>query len=190
MKSHAQSLHLVLGPDAAATAIADAAIECEVLSLFDECAGGLQRYVRALGLPAGVADDVIQETFLALFTHLRLGRPRHQLRGWLYVVAHNQALKQRALAKRWQSLDPASGAALRLADTRPDAAQTLIARERRGRLRAVVRALPERDRLCLHLRSEGLNYRQIASTLNVSLGAVAKSLARAFDRLVASEARR
>ena len=40
-----------------------------------------------------------------------------------------------------------------------------------------------RERLCLFLRAEGLPYRDIAKALDVSLGAVAKSLARTMTRL-------
>ena len=55
--------------------------------------------------------------------------------------------------------------------------------EQRRRLRAVFRALPERDRQCLSLRAQGLRYREIAKALGISLGAVAKSLAHAVMRL-------
>jgi len=48
----------------------------------------------------------------------------------------------------------------------------------------VIRALPPRDRRCLLLRAEGLRYRDIADTLGMSLGGVAKSLARSIARLV------
>ena len=48
----------------------------------------------------------------------------------------------------------------------------------------VVQALPARDRRCLLLRAEGLRYRDIANTLGMSLGGVAKSLARSIGRLV------
>ena len=43
---------------------------------------------------------------------------------------------------------------------------------------------PDRDRRCLLLRAEGLRYRDIAGTLGMSLGGVAKSLARSIARLV------
>ncbi len=48
------------------------AIELEVLRLFDDCSPSLVRYVRAGGLSADAADDVVQEAFLALFRHLCL----------------------------------------------------------------------------------------------------------------------
>jgi RNA polymerase sigma-70 factor, ECF subfamily len=59
----------------------------------------------------------------------------------------------------------------------------LRARQHRTRLRACVLALPERHRQCVILRAEGLRYREIASVLGISLGAVAKSLAQAIWRL-------
>src|SRR5215210_887934 len=71
------------------------AAEREVLSLFDDCAGGLRRYLGSFGLGEEATEDVVQEVFLALFRHLLLGRPRTNLRGWLFQVGHNLALKQR-----------------------------------------------------------------------------------------------
>ena len=57
-----------------------ASAQNEVLRLFDECAPGLRRYVSAFGLAVEVTEDVVQEVFLQLFRHLRLGRSRANLR--------------------------------------------------------------------------------------------------------------
>jgi RNA polymerase sigma-70 factor (ECF subfamily) len=166
----------------------DAAVQAEVLRLFDECADGLRRYALAFGLTPAASEDIVQEAFLSLFRHLRLGRSRENLRGWLYRVVHNLALKQRERGRRWLSVD-AGALAIRLEDPEVNPEERLAEAQRRDRLRAVARALPERDRRCLYLRAEGLNYRDIAGTLGVSLGSVAKSLARAFERLHHSESR-
>jgi len=80
----------------------------DVLRLFDECASGLRRYVASFGLPAEVTEDVVQEVFLQLFRHLRLGRSRANLRGWIFRVGHNLALKQRAKVAR-RTLDLSLG---------------------------------------------------------------------------------
>jgi RNA polymerase sigma-70 factor (ECF subfamily) len=56
-------------------------------------------------------------------------------------------------------------------------------------LQAVVRALPENDQHCLRLRSEGLRYREIATVLGMSLGAVSISLTRSLARLVRADGR-
>ena len=68
-------------------------VEAEVLALVDECGAPLLRYVGAFGVSAHDTEDVVQDVFLSLFRHVQLGRPRTNLRGWLFKVAHNLALK-------------------------------------------------------------------------------------------------
>jgi len=158
--------------------------EPEVLALFDRCAPQLLRYVSSLGLSAEETEDVVQEVFLALFRHLRLGRDASNLTGWLFRVAHNLALRQRHKIRRRRAQDSGDDTLLRQhIDPAPDPETRLAQSERRRRLRAVVDALPERERRCLFLRAEGLSYRDIGAALCVSLGTVAKSLGRAMTRL-------
>ena len=183
------SMELPLAIELGDVPVADAHLQLLILRLFDEHAAGLRRYALSFGLPPAAAEDVVQDAYLALFAHLRLGRSREHLRGWLYRVTHNLALKHRARAKRWQPADGASARVLMAVDPAANPEERLAAAQRRRRLRAVARALPARDRQCLSLRAEGLNYRDIATVLGVSLGSVAKSLARAFARLAGSEAR-
>src|SRR5271170_4065083 len=77
------------------TAIPGIAIEEEVMLLFDQLRNRLLRYVLSLGVHAHDGEDIIQEVFLSLFRHLQLGRSRSNLRGWVFRVAHNLALKHR-----------------------------------------------------------------------------------------------
>ena len=157
-------------------------VEREVLCLFDDYQRPLMRYAASFGLSRQEAEDVTQEVFLSLFRHLLLGRSRSNLPGWLFQVAHNVALKQRRRRRHWWSsladgstaddrIDPAANPEDRLADT-----------DQQRRWQRVLRALPERDRQCVLLRAEGLKYRDIAAALGISLGAVAKSMARAVER--------
>lgn len=76
-----------------------------------------------------------------------------------------------------------------IADPHPNPEDQVAFRQRQDRLRSVVDALPEMDRECLYLRSEGLRYREIADVLGVSVGSVANSLARALLRLAAADER-
>ena len=164
-------------------------IQDEVLRLFDECGPGLRRYVSAFGLGAEATEDVVQEVFLQLFRHLQLGRSRANLRGWIFRVGHNLALKQRAKTTRRHRREGTWDASLAefVVDPAADPEQQLADDRRSRRLRSVVQALPERDRQCLYLRAEGLRYREIAKTLDVSLGSVAKSLTRALSRLTSAD---
>lgn len=160
------------------------AVQTQVLELFDATAPGLRRYVQSCGLPPEAAEDVVQDVFLALFRHLRRGGAAHNLRGWLVQVSHSLALKHRERLARRHRHESAGGWELAesVPDTGEDPAARLAAGEERQRLVGVFNALPEIDRQCLSLRAQGLRYREIAATLGISLGSVAKSVSRAVSR--------
>ncbi len=163
------------------------AIETEVSALFAELRPPLLRYLRGMGLPIADGEDVAQETFLSLFDHLRQGKPRDNLRGWIFRVGHNLALK-RMLRNGREGGAPLDGLAqLRCADTAHNPEEHAAWNARRARLLAIVRALPERERRCLSLRAEGLRYREIAEAMEMSLGAVAASLSRTLGKLASTE---
>jgi RNA polymerase sigma-70 factor (ECF subfamily) len=179
------SLRLPLG-QAADTALPafPSALETEVIGLFDEFRCPLLRYALSFGLSVHDAEEVIQEVFLALHCHLQLGRSRSNLRGWLFRVAHNLALKHRLSAhKSRETVETDVSLIEKQPDPAPNPEEQLAAVQRHDRLRAVVHALPERDQCCLHLRAEGLRYREIAGVLGISLGAVSVSLTRSLARL-------
>jgi RNA polymerase sigma-70 factor (ECF subfamily) len=156
----------------------------EVLFLFDACGPSLLRYVRSLGIEPATSQDVVQEVFLALFHHVRLDRPRDNMKGWLFKVAHNLSLKHRQKLKRRETDIVSDVELAELAiDPSLDPEQRLAEEQRQVTLRSVMRALPERDRQCLYLRAEGLRYREIAEVLGISLGSVAKSVTRSLARL-------
>jgi RNA polymerase sigma-70 factor (ECF subfamily) len=159
-------------------------IENEVVGLFDEYRGRLLRYVLSIGLTAGHGEEIVQDVFLALFRHLRLGRPKDNLRGWIFRVAHNLALKTRMSEQtRPDRAEFDDAVAAAQVDPQPNPEQQLASVQRQKILMATVRALPERDQYCLNLRAEGLRYREIAEILEMSLGAVANSLSRSLARL-------
>jgi RNA polymerase sigma-70 factor, ECF subfamily len=159
-------------------------IELDVLELFDALQEKLFRYLTNSMLAAPDAEEIIQETFLALFQHLRRGGSRGNLRGWLFRVAHNLALKRRYRDRRgFQNLGSSLPPEILVPDPGLNPEDEFAARQMRARLIAVVRALPEQDRQCLILRAEGLRYRDIAEVLNMSLGSVSISLGRSLARI-------
>jgi RNA polymerase sigma-70 factor, ECF subfamily len=159
-------------------------LERQVIGLFDEFQDRLLRYALSLGLSAHDGEEIIQETFLALFRHLQLGRSRKNLRGWIFRVTHNLALKQRHANHRVQNrVESDEGIMERQLDPTPNPEEQLMGKQRQKRLRSVLRVLPEQERYCLYLRAEGLRYREIASVLGISLGAVSISLTRSLERL-------
>ena len=159
-------------------------LESEVISLFDQLRNPLLRYVLSIGIRVQEAEEIVQDVFLSLYRHLRIGRSRSNLRGWVFRVAHNLALKQRESSRRQLGSAAGSGdLAERRRDPAPDPEEQMVRSERRKRLLAVLRALPEQDQACLYLRAEGLRYREIATVLDMSLGSISISLTRSLARL-------
>src|SRR5262245_7420906 len=110
-------------------------LESEVAGLFDRWRDPLLGYVVTLGLPVQEGEEIIQEVFLSLFQHLRQGKPRDNLRGWIFRVGHNLALKRRY----------ASGRQFPVRDTLPevrdpalDPEQALAMKQRQALLQSVV----------------------------------------------------
>ena len=156
----------------------------ETVELFERHRSGLLRYLLSFGLTVEDGEEIVQEVFLALFGHLRRGKPRANLDGWVFRVAHNLALKKRTLLRRETAAD-----AQERVDAALDPEALMEAVQRQDRLLAVMRVLPETDRLCLALRAEGLRYREIAGVLGISLGGVANSLERSLTRLARADRR-
>ncbi len=177
-------------PASAVAAESTAALQAEVLALYDALHGRLLRYAVSFGLSVHDGEDVLQEVFLALFRHLQAGRSRENLPGWVYRTTHNLSLKRRtsvhAELRIAAAEDPSE---VDCHDDQPGPEEQILFRERQQRLRAVFAALPETDRMCLRLRADGLRYREIAATLGISLGSVAASLSRSFERLQRVEER-
>jgi RNA polymerase sigma-70 factor (ECF subfamily) len=175
-------------PSTFAFSVGPSEIECEVMKLFEQFRNPLLRYVLSFGIPVHDAEEVTQEVFVSLFRHLQLRRSRQNLRGWIFRVAHNLALKQRhanqksldMLASDWTIVEGQF-------DPSPNPEEQVSFNQKRRRLLDVFHALPEEDQCCLRLRAEGLRYREIAAVLGKSLGAVSISLTRSLSRLIRAE---
>jgi RNA polymerase sigma-70 factor (ECF subfamily) len=158
-------------------------LEDEIVALFDQLRDPLLRYVSSFEVTFPDGEEVVQEAFLSLYRHVRCGKPRDNLRGWLFRVVHNLALKQRYRTRRhWKAGDVRLVENIAV-DPSLNPEDQLINQTNQQRLLAVVQALPEQDRRCLSLRAEGLRYREIAEILDISLGAVSLSLARSLARM-------
>ena len=162
---------------------APAPLEYEVVELFTQFRGPLLRYVSALGLALHDGEEIVQEVFIALFQHLRQGKPKTNLKGWVFRVAHNLALKQRTRNGRREKLHRPEDESMECLAHEPNPEEQVAGAQRQQRLLAIVETLPETDRCCLYLRAEGLRYRQIAEVLEISLGGVSLALGRALARL-------
>lgn len=156
-----------------------------IVDLYDELRLSLFGYLICLGLMPQEAEDIIQDAFVQLFRFLQAGGWVNNPRSWLFRVARNLSIN---LQKRERKSVSVSGEqeASTLSETQHVAGPEELY-ERKERLRLVMAAiaqLPQRQRECLHLRAEGLRYREIAEVLGITTSAVSESLKRAVLRLM------
>jgi RNA polymerase sigma-70 factor (ECF subfamily) len=143
------------------------------------------RYLLSLGLDREDALDLTQETFLQLYRAATRGDEIRVARAWLLTVASRIAI----------NFHHAQGGGLRrsvdepdkLIESLPDHASgpeaAALHRERLAVLLRAYRELSPQQKVCVHLRAEGLRYREIADALGVTISTVSEFMRRATARL-------
>lgn len=164
---------------------ANLSLQAQVLELYDQLRVPVFRYLVCLGSGPDDADEIVQETFLRAYKHLRQGGETQNLRGWLFRVAHNIAINHLKKQRRHNIAGSDSvDMVFSLADPSPDAEAVLLSGERLRHICAAIKTLSSQERQCINLRSEGLRYREIAEVLGIGVSTVADSLRRAIAKLV------
>lgn len=129
------------------------------------------------------AEDLVQETYLRLLrAHDCRGDAIANPEAYLFTVALNLAREQ-AVRRRWSLLpiEELENITTLLADEESveDAAERA---QRRQRLQALLRTLPERTRAVLVMQyRDGLSYKQIAERMGVSPHMVKKHVVRGLS---------
>lgn len=150
------------------------------LSLFEEL---VLRYRSALIRVAAsklgdgaLAEDVVQETFLAVFAARHSFDPRFAFRTWLWTILLNRCRKhlRRETYRRRETALPASveenGFATAVTSAEEPALARLLAVEQQERLHALLEELPEPQADALRLRFfGGLKFQEIADAMECSL---------------------
>lgn len=151
--------------------------EFDVSRLVNEHQTGVWRYLRVLGCPADEAEDLTQETFLAVLTKPFQDYNRQATAAYLRQVARNLFISSRRRAVAAAELDEAEAAWLRWAAK--DDGQELMAA-----LRECLQKLTERARSALDLRFGRQTSRaDIAAALGLSEDGAKNLLQRAKQKL-------
>lgn len=131
------------------------------------------------------AEDVVQETFLRLWTRAASFRSeRAGLTTWLHNIAHNLCIDSFRRAARRTRMEAAQVCEDECGDERGDPEAEWLRDRRQADVRRAVSELPERQRSALLMcHYQGLSNRDAAAILGVSVEALESLLARARRQL-------
>jgi len=181
------------------TAAAEACLEAELLEFkldtltlkekvtryFEQWRDPVNRYVVAVFGDPVEAEEITQEAFLQLYSRLHSGQPVANVRAWVFRAAHSLALNRMRTQQFIELLDDEGWDELRqtVVDASANPEQRLLQLEKFNRLRVAIARLNPSERQCLHLRTKGLRYREIAEILNLGTSTIAETLYRVIDKL-------
>lgn len=141
-------------------------------------------YLGRMGLDAGSAEDIAQETFLRLWRHAAgYAAERAGVTTWLLTIARNLALNHLARPSRRAEAGSADDLP-EIADAGPGPDEVLVRKERQARLRTALAQLSHADRsLIAAAYVEDVDIAGLARLEGCSAGAAKTRLHRARARL-------
>ena len=143
------------------------------------------RYLLSLGLDRESALDLTQDTFVRLYRAVARGHEIRVARGWLLTTASRLAFDHRRTEGELPRVAPEDAEFFLslMPDGASDPEAAALQRERREVLSRAFHGLSRQQKVCVHLRAEGLRYREIAESLGVSVSTVSEFMRRAVARL-------
>lgn len=156
-----------------------------VIAHFEQLGTPVFRYLLRRTHDTGRAEELTQETFLRLCRHLQEGRPLENPKAWLFTVANNLAIDASRTDSKVTDLDEHAWKEIEesRSGSQADPEKLVLQDERLDRLHMAVLNLTSLQRECLHLRAEGLRYREIADMMGLSMSTVADAVRRATVKL-------
>ncbi len=156
------------------------------MRIYDYFAPRLQRYLRNLGVPASIGDELAQEALLTLWRKAAMFDPaRASLGTWLYRVARNLYIDHVRREPHWlpiqEGLDRIDHVESARLDSQPESSfdQDLLRQ-------AIDRLPPVQAKLVRMCYLESKSHSEISGELDMPLGTVKSSLRRAFAKLQGS----
>lgn len=156
------------------------------MRIYDHFAPRLQRYLRNLGVPEPVADELVQEALLTLWRKAAMFDPgRASLGTWLYRVARNLYIDHVRKEPHWlpiqEGLDRLDHAE---SDRRVSQPESFFDQELLKQ--AIDRLPPVQAKLVRMCFLESKSHSEISRELDMPLGSVKSSLRRSFAKLQGS----
>jgi RNA polymerase sigma factor (sigma-70 family) len=143
----------------------------------------IRAVARSYRLNTADVEDIVQTTWAKAFAHLSRIRQPEALGGWLRVTAGREALRT-AQHRRREIVDDEPEQADLTDNTTPEDA--LLAAEQHEFVHAAIEQLPDRQRTLLTALDGACSYADVARNLDIPLGAIGPTRARALARLRAN----
>ncbi|HEX9116994.1 MAG TPA: RNA polymerase sigma factor SigZ [Anaerolineae bacterium] len=155
-------------------------MDCSLEGVYEALHVDLRRFVLARIAEPAAADDVLQEIYLRVHTHIDSVRDCARLQAWVYQVARN------AIVDHYRSRRPVAELPETLMS--PEAScENDVECELIAALAPMIDDLPEKYRQALTLTLyEGITQREVAKRLGISLSGAKSRVQRAREQLKAS----
>lgn len=165
------------------TRIATDRSEAAFRKLFDAYAPRIQSYMMRQGADAELAQELAQETLLAVWRKAKLYSPdKGSAATWIFTIARNLRIDRLRRETPWQELTDQHAASIPSEDKAPDVAASES--QRQERVRTVLRDLPP-DQLEVVTMAfiDGFSHSEIAGRLNLPLGTVKSRIRLAYQKV-------
>ena len=151
-------------------------------AVIDALHGPVYRFLLRLCRDSGLAEDMTQETFLAVWQGIGSYQGRSKFKTWVFGIAYHQHLRQRD--KRTVETVELNESDLSDLSDPSDLSVAVAEAEEHALIRRAVYALPNpyREVVCL-IHLDGLTYRDVAEVLGVPIGTVKSRMNGAFKLL-------
>ncbi len=140
----------------------------------------IRRFVRRLIGSSYAEDDIIQDTFIALYRNLDRIEPIEKLRPYLYGIARNRCYTELRQTRRYQSVSLDDEPEIEFGEVSVTLADDATPPEEVAHwlmlhleVQQAMNKLPESQRQVLLMYSEeSLSYQEIAEVMDISVGTV------------------
>jgi len=161
--------------------------ERALASLYQLFSKRLLHFATLLTRSPELAEEIVEDTFVKLWTNRADIRNVHNLNVYLYVAVKNRSLNAIAhKAKELVSI-PFDHLEIEMSQDASDPYSLLITAEMMKRIRQAVETLPPRCKMIFKLiRQDGLSYKEVADILNISVNTIDAQMAIAVKKICAA----